>query len=217
MHPSWGTHHVRDYLPLQQGLRRCHHFRFRQSRRRQRLSSTTTRIKTIFSLKISLKKKIVRDYLPLQQGLRHSTPAGLVVTRARQRLSSTTTRIKTSYFIGKSIIYWNRQRLSSTTTRIKTVLGATQWSICKERQRLSSTTTRIKTSVQLLCASSALIVRDYLPLQQGLRLFERDGCPVHSAGQRLSSTTTRIKTGASIVFSYLILSKSETIFHYNKD
>ncbi len=63
---------VRDYLPLQQGLRQC----------------TDTDSTFIPSA--------VRDYLPLQQGLRLRThEEHLKEEEKGQRLSSTTTRIKT--------------------------------------------------------------------------------------------------------------------------
>ena len=63
---------VRDYLPLQQGLRPPATRTGTSRMERQRLSSTTTRIKT---LRLLLLRKFtkVRDYLPLQQGLRQST------------------------------------------------------------------------------------------------------------------------------------------------
>ena len=63
-------YNVRDYLPLQQGLRR---------------SSLSSRVR----------ESNVRDYLPLQQGLRHSSGRPRVLAASSQRLSSTTTRIKT--------------------------------------------------------------------------------------------------------------------------
>ena len=83
------------------------------------------------------------------------------------------------------------QRLSSTTTRIKTAvvwLGEQHL----ERQRLSSTTTRIKTPAVVWLGEQHLEVRDYLPLQQGLRQV-------------------------SIVYYRDFKLLSETIFHYNKD
>ena len=61
---------VRDYLPLQQGLRLQNPLEFGGDIHRQRLSSTTTRIKTKVILLLNSKEGIVRDYLPLQQGLR---------------------------------------------------------------------------------------------------------------------------------------------------
>ena len=157
------------------------------------------------------------------------------------------------------------QRLSSTTTRIKTsvkgVFGA-----CAYGQRLSSTTTRIKTCTWHWARYQGTRVRDYLPLQQGLRpchfgsdrlvnCFVRDYLPLQQGlrrfihlyksvkgvfGQRLSSTTTRIKTPLSRELAHSFEGQrlsstttriktpqtfwnqqlprtSETIFHYNKD
>ncbi len=86
---------VRDYLPLQQGLRHM-------------------------PVLAAFFFTPVRDYLPLQQGLRLSNRAKIVSTLSYcQRLSSITTRIKT--LRSNSISAPNKgQRLSSITTRIKT-------------------------------------------------------------------------------------------------
>ena len=111
---------VRDYLPLQQGLRRLY-----------------------FGL-TKVYDFSVRDYLPLQQGLRPYLSSSLASKRQSPRLSSITTRIKTE-------ANCNRRRL----TRL--------------RPRLSSITTRIKTLVAQAKAFVGIGVRDYLPLQQGLR------------------------------------------------
>ena len=64
---------VRDYLPLQQGLR------------------------LVFTKCVGYAVLDVRDYLPLQQGLRHGHPYWYEGESIGQRLSSTTTRIKTTY------------------------------------------------------------------------------------------------------------------------
>ena len=85
---------VRDYLPLQQGLRPAASLRQGQSSKCQRLSSITTRIKTS------------------SRGTRQSFVSG-------QRLSSITTRIKTPKLALGSVGHVG-QRLSSITTRIKT-------------------------------------------------------------------------------------------------
>ena len=204
----------------------------------------------------------VRDYLPLQQGLRLIIQLFLRLIDISQRLSSTTTRIKTPLLNQEPSL--KSQRLSSTTTRIKTNSGFLQnrkWNWC---QRLSSTTTRIKTVGVLLGALGGVGVRDYLPLQQGLRrnivltkramLAVRDYLPLQQGlrlslnrgkngfaeCQRLSSTTTRIKTfpaalgwrqrlcqRLSSITTRIKTNKrlsgkssprsSETIFHYNKD
>ena len=131
------------------------------------------------------------------------------------RLSSITTRIKTSSSYMLRLSRW-RPRLSSITTRIKTELTCT----CDTLQpspRLSSITTRIKTPPTLIGWGHFKVVRDYLPLQQGLRhrfliLFNsgleivRDYLPLQQGLRRLLSL---------MVASNDIL--SETIFHYNKD
>ena len=59
-------------------------------------------------------------------------------------------------------------------------------------------------------------VRDYLPLQQGLRLGAGQQHLELFSGQRLSSTTTRIKTLHNKC-PKTAGNQSETIFHYNKD
>ena len=59
-------------------------------------------------------------------------------------------------------------------------------------------------------------VRDYLPLQQGLRLILYLKTNNQFLCQRLSSTTTRIKTDETII-TLASITLSETIFHYNKD
>ena len=182
-----------------------------------------------------------------------------------QRLSSTTTRIKT--FCRTAHCSRNRhgQRLSSTTTRIKTYTTRS-YTHDGASQRLSSTTTRIKTCTWHWARYQGTRVRDYLPLQQGLRpchfgsdrlvnCFVRDYLPLQQGlrrfihlyksvkgvfGQRLSSTTTRIKTPLSRELAHSFEGQrlsstttriktpqtfwnqqlprtSETIFHYNKD
>ncbi len=110
---------VRDYLPLQQGLRQ-------------------------YETPMARRRSDVRDYLPLQQGLRLLTVSLMAVSIESQRLSSITTRIKTDF----------REHL------LLDVLS---------RQRLSSITTRIKTCVLSFLLLFRSLVRDYLPLQQGLR------------------------------------------------
>ena len=85
---------VRDYLPLQQGLRPSRRIFTCHSVHSQRLSSTTTRIKTPAATTLSCRGLGVRDYLPLQQGLRQLPSCHRELLQG-QRLSSTTTRIKT--------------------------------------------------------------------------------------------------------------------------
>ncbi len=205
---------VRDYLPLQQGLRQ--HVPFQSS--------------TLWT---------VRDYLPLQQGLRPisinpptifcSQRLSSITTRiktftillshtstSRQRLSSITTRIKTSSHPPTLRVRGRSQRLSSITTRIKTFIQYLDAVLAVHSQRLSSITTRIKTSSFNLNKTMSAIVRDYLPLQQGLR--PRRLCNKRLSGkcQRLSSITTRIKTFLATLLKMVSI-LSETIFHYNKD
>ena len=129
-------------------------------------------------------------------------------------------------------------RLSSITTRIKTDTLVDERPAL-QRPRLSSITTRIKTN-NSFSGQRTNTVRDYLPLQQGLRLSK--GIEEGKSGRpRLSSITTRIKTEIFKFFhllcknvrDYLPLQqglrlrcascslasshRSETIFHYNKD
>ena len=75
------------------------------------------------------------------------------------------------------------QRLSSITTRIKTPSWLSQLCTNISCQRLSSITTRIKTSHPHLLLWLRL-VRDYLPLQQGLR-------PLGNADHRTVSVRVR--------------------------
>ena len=113
---------VRDYLPLQQGLRPSRRIFTCHSVHSQRLSSTTTRIKTPAATTLSCRGLGVRDYLPLQQGLRQlDFPFIILIFLLGQRLSSTTTRIKTLLSYKGVTMLSNSQRLSSTTTRIKTI------------------------------------------------------------------------------------------------
>ena len=81
----------------------------------------------------------------------------------------------------------------------------------KAAQRLSSTKTRIKT-IHILRQNWISILRDYLPLKQGLRQLLSTITGNFMITQRLSSTKTRIKT-----FPMPLLvnprTSSETIFH----
>ena len=85
---------VRDYLPLQQGLRLARITAVIAQPASPRLSSITTRIKTLANLRF-LAFFAVRDYLPLQQGLRLTFRVLIGERSLRPRLSSITTRIKT--------------------------------------------------------------------------------------------------------------------------
>ena len=132
-----------------------------------------------------------------------------------QRLSSITTRIKI-YYLNRSKQYLSRQRLSSITTRIK---------IEASRGILQSPPTvrdylplqqGLRYRVEYEPVTSERTVRDYLPLQQGLRSNWNTEVFTPSFCQRLSSITTRIKI-LSFLRSNVISALSETIFHYNKD
>ena len=87
--------YVKDYLPLQQGLRR---FAIAKP-------CAYTEVKDYLPLQQGLRlfvkvilciKGNVKDYLPLQQGLRLSRFTTIISLKACQRLSSITTRIKTA-------------------------------------------------------------------------------------------------------------------------
>ena len=86
------------------------------------------------------------------------------------------------------------QRPSSTKTRIKTHLPLHLLLSKDERQRPSSTKTRIKTYALTHEIARSNLVRDHLPLQQGLRPQDTHRVSIykHSGRQRPSSTTTRI-------------------------
>ena len=87
------------------------------------------------------------------------------------------------------------QRLSSTTTRIKTSVVNFLVIIDNVRDYLplqQGLRHHLKSSLQY-----QMEVRDYLPLQQGLRLLKALEYRSPTGGQRLSSTTTRIKTFAA--------------------
>ena len=132
------------------------------------------------------------------------------------------------------------QRLSSITTRIKTPSWLSQLCTNISCQRLSSITTRIKTSHPHLLLWLRL-VRDYLPLQQGLRplgnadhrtvsVRVRDYLPLQQGlrpkGMPFASTCRRVRDylplqqglrrGGDSGGNHLI-PLSATIFHYNKD
>ncbi len=134
------------------------------------------------------------------------------------------------------------QRLSSTTTRIKTLLELITCSILVVRQRLSSTTTRIKTSEIDFTIINILEVRDYLPLQQGLRQFlecltvvrhstVRDYLPLQQGLRQnifipMDNLFIRVRDylplqqglrPSSAFLRRYMRCGSETIFHYNKD
>ena len=61
-----------------------------------------------------------------------------------------------------------------------------------------------------------MVVRYYLPLQQGLRLADILDILITNSSQILSSITTRIKTIKGVNYDRA-MNVSDTIFHYNKD
>ncbi len=135
---------VRDYLPLQQGLRQKQQHAFEDACCCQRLSSITTRIKTWHCRHVPHVPHVVRDYLPLQQGLRLPPLSEMVFSNSvRDYLP-----LQQGLRLGLPLV--------STSGN--------------SGQRLSSITTRIKTHGPNDGADKTLKVRDYLPLQQGLRL-----------------------------------------------
>ena len=95
-------------------------------------------------MKLNLKYRCLRDYIPLKQGLRQRDALQLFKCHKTQRLYSTKTRIKTH----------PRSRQANALTTA---------------QRLYSTKTRIKTS-RLQRLNTPEMLRDYIPLKQGLRL-----------------------------------------------
>ena len=160
----------------------------------QRASSITTRIKTLWSLRIVINSSL-REHLPLQQGLRQGTIFfSKLFAPHTQRASSITTRIKT---VRKSGVYSisrllrehlplqqglrqknNKhcressytQRASSITTRIKTCVAIAICLVLVLTQRASSITTRIKTlKINKTCDGFFCGLREHLPLQQGLK------------------------------------------------
>ena len=130
------------------------------------------------------------------------------------------------------------QRLYSTKTRIKTRRALYTSAKDGRSQRLYSTKTRIKTFVVFTTQNLFIILRDYIPLKQGLRHLSetythkinglRDYIPLKQglrpdavechalrivAAQRLYSTKTRIKTSGKRHIVLLFILRSETIFH----
>ena len=87
-----------------------------------------------------------------------------------QRTTSTKTRIKTVRVSLKVRFFSMTQRTTSTKTRIKTLLFFFGRNFCKEAQRTTSTKTRIKTRLVVNRLQLLLVLREQLPLKQGLRL-----------------------------------------------
>ena len=121
---------------------------------------------------------MLRDHLPLQQGLRHAWNTSVKRICYSQRPSSITTRIKTLYGISRNPGSGNSLRPSSITTRIKTY-----WTIG--------------------CLLYFYKLREYLPLQQGLRLIINLFSIRFNFTPRVSSITTRIKTNQTYLFLWL--------------
>ena len=140
----WFHKHVRDHLPLKQGLRHPILFSY---------LLYIWEVRDHLPLKQGLRPVsfwgfwsvgFVRDHLPLKQGLRRYLPLDLLNLKISQRPSSIKTRIKT-----QTIVF---------------CIG-----FCHRCQRPSSIKTRIKTIFVLLIHFVDNIVRDHLPLKQGLR------------------------------------------------
>ena len=157
----------------------------------QRLSSTTTRIKTTPSAAVLATASVVRDYLPLQQGLRpartwlKNSPLlvrdYLPLQQGLRRFPSPSAGL-IDFLVRDYLPLQQGLRLNTGRSLQEKI----------KCQRLSSTTTRIKTCFSFLLSLIFRNVRDYLPLQQGLRLLKSQQV-FHQEYQ------------------------SETIFHYNKD
>ena len=153
------TPHVRDHIPLEQGLR--HYF--------NRLSDG------FFN---------VRDHIPLEQGLRQRAKETVRLRIACQRPYSIRTRIKTPPAVLLS-----------------------PWRQC---QRPYSIRTRIKTPCCPLAVSPCPVVRDHIPLEQGLRLNAdlnmikphsvRDHIPLEQGLRPLRATTRDADIWSETIF-----------------
>ena len=114
---------------------------------------------------------LLREYVPLKQGLRQQVHDSVLRTDHPPRVCSTKTRIKTM-IRSMSAAVTMPPRVCSTKTRIKTkfiVLNVK----CYVTPRVCSTKTRIKTEQLAITDHNAPWLREYVPLKQGLRLFER--------------------------------------------
>ena len=108
-----------------------------------RVCSTKTRIKTQIEKSISPFCSL-REYVPLKQGLRREAVCCVGQFVRTPRVCSTKTRIKTGL------------------TYVNTRTGKTP--------RVCSTKTRIKTFVVCTNVVPSCLLREYVPLKQGLRL-----------------------------------------------
>ena len=147
--------------------------------------SITTRIKTIKCSNIRIIEALI-EYIPLQQGLRHKW---LISANC--------------YFP-----HW----VYSITTRIKTS-GISSFKDAIVTHWVYSITTRIKTPFFYVSHFIGNLI-EYIPLQQGLRLWRKVCCVVRFS-HWVYSITTRIKTFGAKPMRYATTSLS--IFHYNKD
>ena len=142
MNCSFGFKHVRDHIPLEQGLRLHLRDPVVLAPGSQRPYSIRTRIKTLLLRSSAAALSTVRDHIPLEQGLRLSK-FGCCHT----------------YLIVRDHIPLE-QGLRP---------GEHSWSyVLKLRQRPYSIRTRIKTRRSLVFRPVEL-VRDHIPLEQGLR------------------------------------------------
>ena len=112
----------------------------------QRAYSIKTRIKTYLLDSRSAKATILREHIPLKQGLRPTRVRAINRLLSTQRAYSIKTRIKTNLKCG-----WNLSR---------------NWT-----QRAYSIKTRIKTCKSIHYFPLIVLLREHIPLKQGLRLF----------------------------------------------
>ena len=166
---------LREYLPLKQGLRLRRAVLLHGRSDSPRVSSIKTRIKTYQDIQYNLYQTLLREYLPLEQGLRHLRAFQLRKHVDSPRVSSIKTRIKTAHGIVKVKIMIP-PRVSSIKTRIKTGFNCHS-EATGNSPRVSSIKTRIKTKYQFLLPRRAHSLREYLPLEQGLRLWWEDSIP----------------------------------------
>ena len=158
---------VKDYHPLEQGLRPLSSFSIRSNELGQRLSSIRTRIKTtcfsvfpksrkrqrLSSIRTRIKTTVlnmktvfspVKDYHPLEQGLRQTR---------HLHYDEECYPVKDYHPLEQGL----------RPDRSQTVRYS------RPRQRLSSIRTRIKTALTHSLLQHPFTVKDYHPLEQGLR------------------------------------------------
>ena len=115
----------------------------------------------------------LREQLPLKQGLRQINSISIAYLKIAQRTTSTKTRIKTSPYASKGLPV--------------------------HPQRTTSTKTRIKTHISDYCLPLSKMLREQLPLKQGLRHLQQSPYFCLYCSQRTTSTKTRIKTGGPLL------------------